>query len=107
MSRAAQAALDPVRVLGYRIIFADAFADLVQNGGRLAERELKLYELAADSGFNRCACTSSVRASHELARHDELVSVVVDNRLKGIYRYDEIIRAFKPDCIFSTGVARA
>jgi len=103
-----RAALDPVRVLGYRLLFADDKAHLVSNGGKLSRRDAVLYELGASlGGCEPCACTTSLRVSHEPPVHDELVSIVIENRLKGIYRYDEHLNAFKPDCIFSTGISRS
>ena len=102
-----QAALDPVRVLGYRLLFADDKARNVENGGKLSSRDATLYEFSASAGsLDSCACTSSLHVSSEPPVSDERVSIVVANRLKGIYRYDECSNVFKPDCIFSIGVAR-
>ena len=101
-----QAALDPVRLLGYRIVFADDCEKAVANGNRLSIDGLSLYEIDEARAKEGCGCTSSLFASAEELKEGERVSVVVANRLRGIYVFDPKKGAIKPECVFSTGVVR-
>ena len=98
-----QAAIDPVRLLGFRFAFGDDVEKLVNSGGRFKPGQLKLYEFAQTP---RCSCTGSIEKSPMALAPDELVSVVVANRLKAVYRYDSAANVLRPDCVFSTGVSR-
>jgi len=102
-----QAALDPVRLLGYRIVFADECEKAVANGNVMNAEKVSLYEIdEGRAAAGCCGCTGSVFASAEEPREGERFSVVVANKLKGIYVYDARRRAIKPECVFSTGVSR-
>lgn len=105
--RGLDAALDPVAVLGYRYAFGDSCAKKVLTGARLDAGELALREpLALGRENAACSCTSGVVASAQPPYEGELVSVVVDNRLKAFYRYSSSEEAWKTACVFSTGVLR-
>ncbi|MBQ9003355.1 MAG: tRNA pseudouridine(55) synthase TruB [Eggerthellaceae bacterium] len=98
-----QAAIDPVRLLGFRFAFGDEIEKLVGSGGRFKPEQLSLYGF---SQLPRCSCTGSIEESPAALAPDELISVIVANRLKAIYRYDSAANVLRPDCVFSTGVSR-
>ena len=102
-----QAAIDPVRALGLRTVYADAYATAVENGSALDAEALALYDpVPMDDEVWTCACTSGVVESETSPRDGEVVSVVVGNRLKGLYIFDEGRGVYKPECVFSIGVQR-
>lgn len=106
-ARGAEAALDPVRALGYRIVFADDRAREVENGARLKAGQVQTFELDSRSAsLAYCACMGSTIASPDPLADGERVSVVIANRLKGIYAHDAATGLLKSECIFSTGVFR-
>lgn len=103
-----RAALDPVRLLGYRFAFLDeASALLVANGGFLPAGAVALCErrLAA-SELELCACTSGVHESCAPPGDSEIVSLVCDNKLVALYEYEATKRRYKAKCVFQTGVLR-
>lgn len=102
------AALDPVRLLGYRVVFLDeAQAKAVANGNFLSPRGLKLCEYPRPrTEFDLCACTSGLRESDEPLGSSELLSLVADNKLVAIYEYDSEKHRLKARCNFQTGVVR-
>ena len=101
------AAIDPVRVLGFRFAFADDYAKTIESGGKLSVRAMKLHEYGLyDRRENVCACTTSLSSSSQPPAPDELVSLIVENRLKAVYRFDAERNCFRPDCVFATPVVR-
>ena len=101
------AAIDPVRLLGFRFAFADDYAKSIESGGSLSVRNVKLHEYGTrDRRGSACACTTSFAVSPQEPVRDELVSLIVENRLKAIYRFDADRGCFRPDCVFSTPVIR-
>lgn len=98
-----QAAIDPVRLLGFRFLFADDRAKAVETGGKLSARDPGLHEFKP---YTSCACTGQIMASGEPLQPDELVSVIVENRMKAVYRYDVEANTLKPDCVLSVPVIR-
>ena len=102
-----QAALDPVRILGVRYAFGDAVAAKAANGGVLFAEDLELFEpLPAEQCDEQCACSTTICRSARPPEDGELVAVVVENRLRALYRFDSARALFKPDCIFSVPVVR-
>lgn len=102
------AALDPVALLGHRFVFArDRMAVAVSHGAALAAGGLVCYVYPHQSlGWGDYSCSTALLESKDPFHQDELVSVVVDNTLAGLYRYDETTRSLMPECIFSVGVSR-
>lgn len=102
------AALDPLALLGYRFVFAnETQAFCVSNGSPLEVKGLKrfvcpLHSLDQGADF----CTTSQRESDEAFGEDEIVSVIINNKLAGLYRYDCADQILKPECIFAVGVSR-
>ena len=93
------ASLDPVKLLGFRFAFLDeAGARLVANGNQLPASTVELCERRhASAASELCACTAGVRQS---------CSAPVDNKLVGIYAYEEQRQRYNACCIFQTGVRR-
>lgn len=103
-----RAALDPIRLLGLRFLYArgDAAAR-VANGTPLAAGECRLFERPRrGAAAELCACTAGVRESCEEPRDGETVAVVADNRLVALYAYEGARATFRPCCVFQTGVLR-
>lgn len=102
-----RAALDPVRALGLRFAFVDGSqAAALMNGGALREADVTLHEYARSRAFDECACTSGVVESCKPPVDGERISVILDNALKAIYRFDAQKCAYIPDCVFSKPVIR-
>lgn len=101
------AALDPVALLGLRIVFADgALERRVAAGAAFPAGEAALFESRSAADGTACPCTSGVYRSCEGARDGEVVSVVAGNRLVALYENDGAAGLFKARCVFSTGVCR-
>ena len=106
-ARGTDVALDPVAVLGFRFAFGDDAAGAIASGSRLSAVGLALYEppsLAIEA--RACCCTSGPVRSDAAPRPSELVSIVVENRLKAIYAFSPQSQSWKPACVFSTPVLR-
>lgn len=102
-----EAALDPVKVLGYRFAFADDFEKFVTSGAKLFPRQVDLYEpLSMEQSGHDCPCTSSICKSPNPPADGELASIVIANRLKAIYEYSEATNLWTPSCVFSTSIFR-
>ncbi len=102
-----RAALDPVRLLGARFVFADEeLARTVRNGGALPGSTVLFERRRSTLEAELCACTAGVRESCEGPRNDEVVAVIAENKLVALYAYDEARAAYKARCVFQTGVSR-
>lgn len=106
--RGASVALDPVRLLGFRFVFADEdMARAVSNGGFLPAKTCKVYERRRSSAaFELCACTAGVIKSDRAFAPGEAISVISENRLVALYEYDEAREVLRPRCVFAVGVSR-
>lgn len=102
------ASLDPVKLLGFRFAFLDeAGARLVANGNQLPTSTVELCERRhASAASELCACTAGVRQSCSAPEDGERIAVIVDNKLAGIYAYEEQRQRYNACCIFQTGVRR-
>lgn len=99
-------ALDPVAALGYRFAFGDELKHSIENGGRLEPDAVQLYE-SPKLTYEQCACCASrTIPSAAPLNHDELISIVIDNKLSSIYRFDSHRELLVPDCVFNTPVIR-
>lgn len=103
-----RAALDPVRLLGGRFLFAqDAAIPKVANGSPLPASAYLLYERRRSrADLELCACTSGVRESCTGPKDGETVAVIADNKLAALYGYDRARDAYQARCVFQTGVSR-
>ncbi len=103
----AKAAIDPVRLLGFRILFADAaLAGKVANGGFLDVSCVELFECLRPHECEPCLCSSGIARSVLPPSDGEFVSVVAGNKLSAIYRYCGESDDYRPDCVFQAGVSR-
>lgn len=103
-----RAALDPVRLLGYRFAFlGEEAAALVANGNFLRAEAVTLCERrSASPELELCACTSGVRESCAPPDDSEIVSLVCDNKLVALYEYEAAKSRYRAKCVFQTGVSR-
>ena len=102
-----KASIDPVRLLGMRVVFVDAaMAASVRNGGFLNPGKLSFYELRSHQSQFGCSCMPSMLESCQAPAEGELFAVVADNRLAAIYRFDEAKGMLVPDCVFQVEVSR-
>lgn len=106
-ARGAALAIDPMRFLDMRVVFPDeAAARAVENGRALRARGLELFERGRGHCREVACCTPTVVQSCHALADGELVALIIKNRLKAIYRYDEASGLLKPDCIFQKGICR-
>lgn len=103
-----RAALDPVRLLGFRFAFADgALAQRIGNGAALKAEELQLYMWRKSrAALELCACTTGVCESPWEPDDGELVSVIAENKLVALYRFCGDGRSWRSACVFQKGVSR-
>lgn len=102
-----QAALDPLRLLGIRFAFADNHAPLVSNGNMIRASELDLFELNDTiSAVRARCCTPACYASSLPPIDHELVGIVIENKLKALYEYDESSAAYRSKCVFAQPIMR-
>lgn len=102
-----KAAIDPVRALGMRLAFCDDYERFVSSGTKLFENQVELFEAPAlDEAHRLSSCAPTTIRSRLAPSNGELVSIVIGNRLKAIYRFDAGTRTYLPECVFSIPVAR-
>lgn len=104
-----RAAIDPVRLLGLRFVFArGSLAEAVAVGRALRLEDVTVCErvLQATPDLELCACSAGVVPSRTPLADGEVVSVVKDNELAALYSLDGAAGLLKPACVFSTGVSR-
>lgn len=102
------AALDPVRLLGFRFAYADgALSARIANGAQLRSGELKLFvRRRASAAMELCACTAGVRESCLPPEDGEIVSVIVKNKLAALYEFNASRDIWRVSCVFQKGVSR-
>ena len=107
-TRAVDAALDPIALLGYRVAFAKGEQKAkLANGNPFAAGELELFVQQGATLEDRLDCCSSLLAeSGEGPKDQEAVCVVSDGALKAIYVFDAVRNRFRAKTIFSVGVSR-
>lgn len=105
---AQSAVIDPLRVLCIRFSFVrdETTKAKVANGAFLQEADLSLNEPLLTEKDAPCTCTTSVFPSSEPAHNEEIVGVVIDNRLKALYEYCESEHRYRCRCVFPIGVER-
>ncbi|HIW75098.1 MULTISPECIES: tRNA pseudouridine(55) synthase TruB [Gordonibacter] len=102
-----QAALDPVRLLGVRFIYADgALTAAVRNGNPLPADAPLFERRRAGMALELCACTAGVRESCTPPEDGEVVAVIGENKLVALYAYEQNRDAYRARCVFQTGVSR-
>lgn len=107
VSRGINAAIDPVAALGFRYAFADEHDKVVSAGSKLKFDAISLNEpLPCLREAGMCSCVSNVVPSVNVPAQGEIISIIVDNRLKALYAFDADEECWKPSCVFSIGVVR-
>lgn len=102
------AAIDPVRALGFRYAYADEVERAVGSGNALFLEQLSLWEAPTGLGaLGYDLCTNTAQPSGTAPYDGEVVSLIVANKLKALYRYDSEKAQWKADCVFSTPIARS
>lgn len=106
--RKERAALDPVRLLGFRLMFVEQKeAESVSHGLTLDAETNKLFSYnSAFSPEALCSCTTSLVENDDCFKPNEMISVVAANKLVGLYQYDQETQRLKPRCVFAVGVSR-
>ena len=101
------AAIDPVRVLGFRYAFADDVEHAVGAGNAVRQEQLSLWKAPEGLGaLGYDLCTNTATPSNGDPFDGEIISIIVANRLKALYRFDSERSQWKADCVFSTSVVR-
>lgn len=102
------AALDPVKLLGFRFAFADgSLAARIANGAQLRPDELSLFvRRRTSAAMELCACTAGVRESCEGPQDGEIVSIISENKLVALYSFDAAKDVWRVACVFQKGVSR-
>lgn len=102
----ARAALDPVRLLGHRFLFADgALASKVANGARIRAELIEPYAFTTDAP-SLCACTSGIVRSQAPLSDGEALSVIADNALQALYSFDAVAGMLEASRVFQGGIDR-
>ncbi|MEG0504952.1 MAG: tRNA pseudouridine(55) synthase TruB [Raoultibacter sp.] len=106
--RGINAALDPVRLLGNRFVFADKdIAQAVGNGSVIPLDLVTVYERRRSTALlEMCSCTAGVQISSRPLEAGEVVSVIAENKLVALYEYDKNRKVLKSRCGFAVGVSR-
>ena len=102
------AACDPVRLLGLRLAFVDdSCVQRVFNGAGFAAGDLKLFEQQNSSVLDQmCACSVGLRESDKPPYNGELVSLIAQNKLAGLYAFNAPVQQWQARRVFQKGVLR-
>jgi len=101
------AALDAAKLLGYRIaeVGKEHLKDIV-DGKTLALNAIRaLYACTQEEGAGGRGFSKAGESTKPFA-DDEIVSLVCEDRLYALIRYDEKREQLKPSCVFPQGVLR-
>ena len=101
------AAIDPVALLGMRVLFVDeGDQDRIANGGSLHVRNRTPYCHVDRSREGGCSCLAPFVESSQPMEDGELFAMVGNNQLVAIYAYHSSDGSLRPDCVFQRGVSR-
>lgn len=101
------AQVDPVRLLGMRVLFADEEQSVMARNGRgIDPSRSRMYEFCGSRPNNVCSCMPAFVESLAPLEGEELVAVVSSNKLSAVYRYDPERNMLVPDCVFQVEVNR-
>lgn len=100
-----KAAIDPVAILGMRVVFAgEDVKHALEHGNEIPASKLKTYEY--DKQIGGCGCISNMLKSSTRPHQGELFSIVNGNKLAAIYRFDSEKDCLKAQCVFHNGISR-
>ncbi|ACV21980.1 tRNA pseudouridine synthase B [Slackia heliotrinireducens] len=101
-----KAAIDPVRLLGFRTAFLNERQQAdVANGKRLPAKTLQLFEAPRNDQGDCCMTAHAKRSSAPLA-DGETISMVAGNTLVALYSAQVNRGMVSPCCVFAQGVYR-
>lgn len=103
-----QAKIDPLRLLPMRYAFVRDAQTIAQigNGNALPVDALALNVALPECSYDEYCCTTQVFPSADPCFDGEVVAVLVDNRIKALYKFDESKQRFCAQCVFPVGVER-
>ena len=105
--RGASAAIDPIALLGMRVLFVDEEdAQRISHGGFIESNDRIAYLRVDNTGDGGCSCLAPFVESTQPMEDGEAFAVVSDNKLIAIYVYRESDKLLKPDCVFKEGICR-
>jgi tRNA pseudouridine55 synthase len=100
-------ALDPVKLLGLRVLFVDDSYEIrVKNGQKLSPKMTLCENVSSDVMHDLCACRPSFCESTKSPVDGEFVSVALRNKLLAVYEFIASKNAYVPACVLSEGVVR-
>ncbi|WP_251197989.1 tRNA pseudouridine(55) synthase TruB [Anaerotardibacter muris] len=102
------AQIDPLQLLNMRYAFIrgeDARA-AIDNGNALPADALALNVALPSFTHDEYCCTTQVFPSSDPCFDGEVVALVVDNRIKALYKFDGSAGRFVAQCVFPIGVER-
>lgn len=99
--------LDPIRLLRYPLFFIDSNLEkAVNNGNFISANEVELHKYIGSDSIDDNCCTSSLTKLNRPLVNGELICALNNVGLKAIYKYDESLQLFRPDCVFTKEVVR-
>ncbi len=101
--------LDPVKLLGFPVVFLDAAqSSLVGNGSSIPSEgiELAAYDPIALQSGDACCCSSGLGPLPGPLEDGQDVCMVESRTLRAIYRFDAQSAMLKSKCGFAIGVRR-
>ena len=103
-----RAALDPVKLLDYRVIFADGdLVSRVRSGAAFSADGMRICEYRHSGSLAaKCACTSGLMESCSSPEDGEIFCVVSDGCLMALYSYNAEKNRYCAACVFNVGVSR-
>lgn len=102
------AQIDPLQLLDMRYAFVrdpGAIA-AIENGNALPAGAIALNAALPSFTHDEYCCTTQVFPSPDPCFDGEVVVLLVDNRIKALYKYDESAGRFAAQCVFPIGVER-
>lgn len=100
--------IDPLRLLPMRYAFVRD-SDIITamgNGNSLSAGTFDLNMALSCCPYDEYCCTTQVFPSPDPCFDGEMVALLVDNRIKALYKFDESNERFNAQCVFPVGVER-
>lgn len=100
--------IDPLRLLPMRYAFVRD-SDIITamgNGNSLSAGAFDLNMALSCCPYDEYCCTTQVFPSPDPCFDGEMVVLLVDNRIKALYKFDESNERFNAQCVFPVGVER-
>lgn len=101
-----RASLDPVALLGLRIIFLSGKEEQLVGNGCALSAARDIFEMTSMLRRDACSCTSNISKSVSAPVSGEQFSLVANNKLVAIYAFQGNELGFVPKCVFKEGVIR-